>query len=223
MLIRKLLFGYLAFGVISAIGDGVGAVTMFPPHHMSMTEHKLKNIDAFDWLRCLIKPQNTDNFSNDAGWKNLPWDTAIAEVKRKLPGIKYIPPNSNIPAKKSEHNYFITNPGMRLYLSDYDLDGAPATVIFSFDSYDKLEEVNVRSDTWRTQAYADRILLDLMAKYGNPRKDDKEDKTNTETHKTEWINKNTVIIFSTMEIGHDGEIDVAVVYRRGPLGALNKI
>jgi hypothetical protein len=161
--------------------------------------------------------------SNDAGWKNLPWGAAIAEVKRELPGIKEIPPNSNIPASNSEHNFFFTKPGMRLYLSDYDLDGAPATVIFSFDSYDKLEEVNVLSDTWRTQAYADRILLDLTTKYGNPRKDDKEDKAGIATLKAEWINKNTVIIFSTKEYGHDGEIEVSVVYRRGPLGALNKI
>jgi hypothetical protein len=223
MLIRKLLFGYLAFGVISAIGDGVGAATMFPPHHMLNSEKKLKNVDAFDWLRCLINPQITENFSNDAGWKNLPWGAAIAEVKRELPGIKDIPPNSNIPAKNSEGNVLFTKPGMRLYLSDYDLDGAPATAIFSFDSYDKLEAVTVLSDTWRTQDYADRIWLDLATKYGNPIKDDKEDKANMVTRKAQWINKNTVIIFSTMEMGHDGEVDVSVVYRRGPLGALNKI
>ena len=161
--------------------------------------------------------------SNDAGWKNLPWGAAIAEVKRKLPGIKDIPPNSNIPARNSEHNFFFAKPGMRLYLSDYDLDGAPATVIFNFDSYDKLEAVTVLSDTWRTQDYADRIFLDLATKYGNPIKNEKEDQVNLVTRKAEWINKNTVIIFSTKEWFHDGEIEVSVVYRRGPLGALNKI
>jgi hypothetical protein len=164
------------------------------------------------------------DYPNDEGWQNLPWSTTKAEVQRTISGLHEIQPDLGIPAKHSKTNAFLVHPGMKLYLSDYDLDGEPATVIFSFDSSDKLDEVTVNGDDWRTQHYADRIFLALKIKYGNPREyTTKEEPLHMQHVTATWINKNTVITFSTFESNHDGEIYLSIKYDRGPSSALGKI
>jgi hypothetical protein len=164
------------------------------------------------------------DYPNDNGWQNLPWSGTKAEVQRTISGVQEIQPDLGIPAKHSKNNAFFVHPGMKLYLPDYDLDGEPATVIFSFDSSDKLDEVTVNGDDWRTQHYADRIFLALKTKYGDPGEHTiKEEPLNHEHVQATWINKNTVITFSTIEVNHDGEIDLSITYQRGPVSASGKI
>jgi len=175
-------------------------------------------------LIVLLATLTAADYPNDAGWQNLSWSSTRAEVQRTISGIHEIQPELGIPAQHSKSNSFFVFPGMRLYLSDYDLDGEPATVIFSFDSSDKLDEVTVKGDDWRTKRYADRIFLALTTKYGKPGEyNTKEGTVHNELVKATWINKNTVITFSTVEFNHDGELNLSITYQRGPLSASGKI
>jgi hypothetical protein len=172
----------------------------------------------------LLAALGAADYPNDEGWQNLPWGTKRVEVQRAIAGVQEVQAASGIPAKHSKNNGFNVFSGMKLYLSDYDLDGEFATVIFSFDGLDKLDEVRVAADDWRTRRYADRIFLALKTKYGNPGKHFRREEPLKHDHlEATWINKNTVITFSTIEVDHDGEVNVSVTYQRGPLSAMGKI
>jgi hypothetical protein len=163
-------------------------------------------------------------YTNDDGWQHLQWGMTVAEVERSVSGIQKILPETGIPAAHQGKGFhFFIYPGMRLYLPGYDVDGEPTTVIFMFDGSDKLVEVRVHADAYRTRRYADRILQALKAKYGEPTEYKREGIPGRDDLKAKWARKNTIIEYLAMEWNYDGEVSLSITYERGPLSAIGRI